>query len=121
MTKEEILAELAASRADILQGWKALGIELDFKRKINNFVRKKPYAWLSFALALGWVLAGPKTKTRVVTKTLTPMVKVEKTRGRVGLVALILGLARLLIPVLQPAATAYVGGRIADITKRPSR
>ena len=121
MTKEEILAELAATRADILQGWKALGIELDFKRKINNFVRKKPYAWLSFALALGWVLAGPKTKTRVVTKTLTPMVKVEKTRGRVGLVALILGLVRLLIPVLQPAATAYVGGRIADITKRPSR
>ena len=116
MTKEEILAELAATRADILQGWKALGIELDFKRKINNFVRKKPYAWLSFALALGWVLAGPKTKMRVVTKTLTPMVKVEKTRGRV-----ILGLARLLIPVLQPAATAYVGGRIADITKRPSR
>jgi hypothetical protein len=121
MTKEEIVAKLAASRGAILQEWTALRAELDFKSKINNFIRQKPYAWLSGALALGWVLAGPKTRTRVVTKTITPIVKVEKKKGRAGLVALILGLIKLLIPVLQPAATAYVGGRIADITKRPSK
>jgi hypothetical protein len=121
MTKEEILAELAASREAILQGLTALRAELDFKMKLGNVVRKQPYAWLSGALALGWILAGPKTRTRVETKTLTPIVKVEKKKARAGLVALLLGLVRLLIPVLKPAATAYVGGRIADLAKRPSK
>jgi TctA family transporter len=121
MTKEEILAELAASREAIVQGWSALRAELDFKTKLSNLVREKPYAWLGGALALGWILAGPKSKTRVETKTITPIVKVEKKKARAGLVALILGLVRLLLPVLKPAATAYVGGRIADLAKRPSK
>lgn len=121
MTKEELLAELASTREAILQGLTELRSELNFKTKLNNLVRKQPYAWLGCALALGWMLAGPKTRTRTETKTVTPIVKVEKKKGRAGLVALILGLVRLLLPVLKPAATAYVGGRIADLAKRPSR
>ena len=123
MTKEEILAELTTSRAAIVQGCAALRAELDFKTKLNNLVRRKPHAWLGGAAALGWFLAGPKTKTRVVTKVVkpngTPTVKVEKKTARAGLIALIIGLIRFAIPLLRPALSAYAGRRFADMaTKR---
>ena len=53
MTKDEMLSELTASRGAVLQGCAALRAELDLKAKLNNLVRKKPYAWLSGAAALG--------------------------------------------------------------------
>ena len=125
MTKEEILAEVEASRAAIVEGSAALRAELDFKTKLNNLVRRKPYAWLSGAAALGWFLAGPKTKTRVVTKTIKPngmpAVKVEKRRARAGLIALLIALIRLAIPVIRPALTAYAGRRFADMATKLSK
>ena len=125
MTKEEILAELTASRMAIVQGCAALCAELDFKTKFNNLVRQKPYAWLSGAAALGWFLAGPKTKSRIVTKTIqpngVPIVKVEKKHARTGLIALLIALVRFAFPVIRPALTAYAGRRLADITTKPSK
>ena len=124
MTKEEILSELATSRAAIVQGCSALRAELDFKAKFNGLVRRMPYAFLSGATALGWVLAGPKTKTRVITKTLTngaPAVIVEKKRPRAGLIALLIALVRFAIPVIRPAALAYAGRRLADMARRLPR
>ena len=96
MTKDEILAEISRSRAGLTREWAALRREFDFKAKLNNIVRRKPYLWLSGAAALGWVVAGPKRKTRVVTKVIQPdgkpVVVKEKGKRRAGLVALILGL-----------------------------
>jgi hypothetical protein len=126
MTKDEILAELSRSRAGLTGGWAALRRELDFKAKLNNIVRRKPYAWLSGAAALGWVLAGPKRKTRVVTKVIQPsaegkpVVVKEKEKRRVGLVALLLGLMRFALPFVRPALTAYAGKFFAEMaTKHP--
>jgi hypothetical protein len=125
MTKEEILAELEASRAATVQGCASLRDEMDFKAKLNNLVRQKPYAWLSGAAALGWFLAGPKTKTRVVTKIVkpngTPTVKVEKRRPRAGLIALLIALIRLAIPVIKPALSAYAGRLFADMAAKRSK
>ena len=125
MTKEEILSELATSRAAIVQGCSALRAELDFKAKFNGLVRRMPYAFVSGATALGWILAGPKTKTRVITKTLVPnggpAVSVEKKRPRAGLVALLIALVRFAIPVIRPAALAYAGRRLADMARRLPR
>jgi hypothetical protein len=125
MTKDEILAELSRSRAGLTREWAALRKELDFKAKLNNIVRRKPYLWLSGAAALGWVVAGPKRKTRVVTKVIQPdgkpVVVKEKGKRRAGLVALLLGLLRLAVPIIKPAVTAYAGKFIADMArKRPS-
>ena len=124
MTKDEILAELSRSRAGLTREWAALRRELDFKAKLNNIVRRKPYVWLSGAAALGWVLAGPKSKTRVVTKVIQPdgkpLVVKEKGKRRAGLLALLLGLMRFALPIVRPALTAYAGKFFADIaTKLP--
>ena len=124
MTKDEILAEISRSRAGLTREWAALRREFDFKAKLNNIVRRKPYLWLSGAAALGWVVAGPKRKTRVVTKVIQPggkpVVVKEKGKRRAGLVALILGLMRLAVPIIKPAVTAYAGKFIADMaSKRP--
>jgi hypothetical protein len=122
MTKEEILAELKTSRAAIVEGCAVLRAELDFKTKLNNLVRQKPYAWLSGAAALGWFLAGPKTKTRVVTKIAktngTSSLTVEKKKARIGLMALLIGLIRFAIPVVRPALSAYAGKRFADMVAK---
>jgi hypothetical protein len=124
MTKDEILAELSRSRAGLTREWVALRREFDFKAKLNNIVRRKPYLWLSGAAALGWVVAGPKRKTRVVTKVIQsdgkPVVVKEKGKRRAGLVALLLGLIRFAVPIIKPAVTAYAGKFIADMArKRP--
>ena len=124
MTKDEILAELSRSRAGLTREWVALRREFDFKAKLNNIVRRKPYVWLSGAAALGWVLAGPKRKTRVVTKVIQsdgkPIVVKEKGKRRAGLFALLLGLMRFALPFVRPALTAYAGKFFADLaTKLP--
>jgi hypothetical protein len=122
MTKDEILAELSRSRAGLTREWVVLRKEFDFKAKLNNVLRRKRYVWLSGAAALGWILAGPKRKTRVVTKVIQPDGKVvqEKGKRRAGLVALLLGLMRFAVPIIKPAVTAYAGKFIADMSsKRP--
>jgi hypothetical protein len=124
MTKDDILAELSTSRAEMKREYSAVRSELDFKSKLDNIVRRRPYVWLSGAAALGWVLAGPKSKTRVVTKVLqpngTPVVVKEKGKRRAGLLALLLGAMRFLFPVVKPALTAYAGKLFADMaTKLP--
>ncbi|MFZ0710057.1 MAG: hypothetical protein WAM53_08460 [Terrimicrobiaceae bacterium] len=125
MTKEEILTELKTSRTAIVEECAALRAELDFKTKFNNLVRQKPYPWLSGAAAIGWFLAGPKTKTRVVTKIAKPngasTVKVEKRKARFGLIALLVGLIRFAIPVVRPALSAYAGKRFADMVTKGSK
>jgi hypothetical protein len=122
MTKEEIMAELKGSREALVQGCAAIGAELDLKAKLNNLVRQKPYAWLSGAAAVGWFLAGPKTKTRVVKQIGGPnnaaAVQVKKKTLRAGLLALLVGLVRFVIPVVRPALSAYAGRRLADIAVR---
>jgi hypothetical protein len=125
MTKDEILAELSRSRAGLTRALAALRRELDFKAKLNNIIRRKPYVWLSGAAALGWMLAGPKSKTRVVTKVIQsdgkPLVVKEKGKRRAGLLALLLGLMRFALPVVRPALTAYAGKFFADIATKPPR
>ena len=122
MTKEEILAELTDSRGAILQRCAALRAELDLKAKLNNLVRKKPYAWLSGAAAIGWILAGPKSRTRVVTKTIkpngVPAATVDKKTKRAGLIALLFALVRFVLPVLRPAVMSYAGHRLADVVTK---
>jgi hypothetical protein len=124
MTKDEILAELSTSRSAITREYAAVRMELDFKSKFDNLVRRKPFLWVTGAAALGWMLAGPKRKTRVVTKVVkpdgTPIVVKKKGKRPAGFIALLLGLMRFLFPVVKPALTAYAGRFFADMaTKLP--
>lgn len=122
MTKEQILADLSQSRSSLARNYVSVRRELDVQAKLNALVRRKPLAWLGGAAALGWLLSGPKTKTRVVTK----FVKSDKKRGReeketaskLGWLGGIFALVKILLPLLRPVLTAYAGKRFASMAAK---
>ena len=123
MTKEQILAEVARSRSSIARDYSAVRQELDFPSKVNQLFRRKPMAWLGGAAALGWLLSGPKTKTRVVTRFLKSDGKlarrVEKEpASRMGLLGFLIAVIRFSLPLLKPVLTAYAGKRFADLAAK---
>ena len=127
MTKEQILAELARSRTAMARDSAALRQELDFQAKFNRVVRRNPLAWFGGAAALGWMLAGPKTRTR--TRTLVQPAKPgekppraeEKVVARTGFVALLMGLARFLFPLLRPVISTYATKILAEAAGKMAR
>lgn len=123
MTREEILSEISRSRIAIGQECSQLREELDFAAKLNQTVRRHPFAWLGGAAALGWILAGPKTKKRVVTKYVRNTDKRGGTSdqaaaGKFGLVAALMTAARLAFPFVKPALSAYAAKWLAEFAGR---
>ena len=120
-TKAELLADVARSRTAILRDTAAVRAELDLAAKIRNSVRSRPFAWLGGATVLGYFFAGPKTRTKTVTKYLRgksgePVRKQEKKpRGFFGV---LLSLLRLAIPLVRPALTAYAAKRFGDFAQK---
>ncbi len=123
MTKEQILLDLATSRAAIAQKYDAVRHELDFASKLSTQVKRKPFAWLGGAAALGWMLSGAKTKikTKVInrpgdSKSLKSGQRAGKTVAaaeaaegvaKVGIWATLFGLLRYALPYLRPLITRY--------------
>jgi len=121
MTKDELISEVTSSRAAISRDYAAVRIEMDFPSKLKGLVRKEPFAWLGGAAALGWILAGPKTKTRVVTKLAKPGAppkQVKEKASRPVLVAALITGARFAFPLLKPVITAYAGRRLSELAER---
>lgn len=127
MTKEQILADLTRSRSAMARDCAALREELDMKARFNRVVRRNPLAWFGGAAALGWILAGPKTRTR--TKTITKLAQPgekparpeEKIVARTGFVALLFGLARFLLPLLKPVISTYATKLLAEAAGKMAR
>ena len=123
--KAEILAEIARSRAAIATDSAMVRAELDLTKHIKNSVKMRPFAWLGGAAALGYILAGPKTRTKTVIKTVkdTREGKTDgvKKRPRTFL-GILFGLFKLAVPFLKPLVTAYATRRLgafADKLQRP--
>lgn len=125
MTREEILTEIGRSRGAIARSYQAVRAELDVASQLGRSVRRKPLAWLGGAAALGWLLAGPKTKTRVITRPAKGGAKTPrpeaKAAARFGALAFLVSLARLAFPLLKPLLTAYAGRRLVEFAGRFGR
>lgn len=127
MSKEALVTELARTRADISRDYRSVRYEMDVAEKLKRVVRQRPFAWLGGAAALGWILSGPKTKKKLVTKYVAAKDKragktEKKAGGRIGgFLALLLTVVRFAMPYLKPYlldyATKYVG-EVAGRTRR---
>jgi len=120
-TKAELLADVARSRTAILRDTAAVRAELDIAAKIQNSVRSRPFAWLGGAAAIGYYFAGPKTRTKTVTKYVRgksgePARKPEKKPR--GFFHVLLSLLRLALPLIRPALTAYAAKRFGDFAQK---
>lgn len=119
--KSEILAELASSRLAIARDTAAVRSEIDLAEKLKRSVKARPFAWLGGAAAVGYMLAGPKTRTKTVTKLVSGTsrgpVKAEARKDR-GFWDILLALLKLAIPVLRPALSAYAAKRFGDFAEK---
>ena len=120
-TKAELLADVARSRTAILRDTAAVRAELDIAAKIQNSVRSRPFAWLGGAAAIGYFFAGPKTRTKTVTKYVRgksgELARKPDKKPR-GLFHILLSLFRLALPLIRPALTAYAAKRFGDFAQK---
>lgn len=127
MTKEEILAQLRATRTLMARDTSALKRELDFKTKLEHTVRKNPLAWFGSAAAIGWWIAGPKTKKRVVTKVVAgpeERAKAEKKakgKSELGLLGVAIALFRFAFPFIKPALSSLATRKLAEMAEKMNR
>lgn len=127
MTKEQLATELELTRRAIARDTAGLRYELDVLGKLKQSVRNHPLAWLGSASALGYIFAGPKTRTRKVVKfvrdpRLEGKVETKKSGGRLGtLLGLAFTIGKVALPLAKPAITAYAAKRFGDLAQRVAR
>jgi hypothetical protein len=124
--KNQLLDELRRSRAAISRDVSSVGEELNVIGKIQRSVKSRPLAWLGGAAAIGYMLAGPKTRVVAAKKTSgKEAAKDSKAKtgrfGGMGWIGTIFALLKLVLPVAQPALSAYATRRMAEFAEKISR
>lgn len=119
--KEAILEELRLSRLAIVRDTHSLAEEFNFSAKIQRSVKSHPLAWLSGAAAIGYIFAGPKTKT--VTKVVAPKnePKSATQKDSSPLIKNAFGLFKFLFPLIRPAVSAYAARRLGEYAEKIGR
>jgi hypothetical protein len=124
-SKQEILEELRRSRVAIARDTTSIAEELDIVSKIRRSVKTRPLAWLGSAAALGYILAGPKTRKAPKTISVKKGAKPEKSEParteRQGFFSILFNLAKFLFPLLRPALSAYAAQRLSELSSRIPR
>lgn len=97
--------------------------ELDVAAKLRQSVKSRPFAWLGSAAALGYIIAGPKRRTRIVTKTVHDRKSKEKPvkpeiRESRSLFGTLLALFKIVSPLVRPALSAYAARRFGDFAEK---
>ena len=125
MSKKEILEELRRSRIAIARDTTSIAEGLNLTSKIRRSVTARPLAWLGSAAAIGYILAGPKTRKAPPATRSKKGTSPEKPPAPRGgwqiLFHLFLNLGRILLPILRPAISAYAAQRLAELSARFSR
>jgi hypothetical protein len=93
--------------------------EINMASKLRRSVTSRPFAWLGGAAVIGYFLAGPKTRTKTVTKVVREKgaAKVE-TKKRHGFWDILFSLIKLCVPLVRPALSAYAARRIGDFADK---
>jgi hypothetical protein len=118
--KEKLLEELRLSRRAMARDAAAVVEEINLASKFKKSVRARPLAWLGGAAALGWILAGPKT--RVVTKpakgkSANPPEKFRHGSPS-GFWGILLALFKFALPIARPALSAYAARRLGELAEK---
>jgi len=121
--KEKILAELARSRTAVARDFSTVRAEVDVAAKLRQSVKSRPFAWLGSAAAIGYMLAGPKRRTRVVTKTVHDRKSKDKPtkpeiRESRNLFGTLLVLFKIVSPLVRPALAAYAARRFGEFAEK---
>jgi hypothetical protein len=124
-SKQEILEELRRSRVAIARDTASIAEELNLVSKIRRSVTTRPLAWLGSAAALGYILAGPKTRKAPKTISAKKGTKSEKSEPvqtrRQGFFSILFNLAKFLFPLFRPALSAYAAQRLGELSSRIPR
>ena len=123
MPKQQILEELRRSRAAVARDAASVAEEINPATKLKKSVRAHPLAWLGGAAAIGWILAGPKTRVATKSAKGKHADHSEKSRPAAprGFWGILLAIFKIAIPLARPALTAYAARRLGDLTEKISR
>lgn len=121
--KDQILEELRRSRAAVARDAAAIAEEINLASKFKKSVRTRPLAWLGGAAALGWILAGPKTRVVVKPAKGQSAGQPPKSRlaGSAGFWSILLAVFKFALPVARPALSAYASRRLGEFAEKFSR
>jgi hypothetical protein len=121
-SKQEILEELRRSRVAIARDTASIAEELNLVSKIRRSVKTRPLAWLGSAAALGYIIAGPKTRKAPKTVSGKKGVKLDKPEparsGWQSFFSALFNLAKFLLPLFRPALSAYAAQRLGELSSR---
>lgn len=122
--KDSILEELRRSRLAISRDVKAVASEFDITSKVKKSVMARPLAWLGSAAAIGYILAGPKSRRVAISKGKAKKGDVPAAPNRSGWAVFfsgLLALFKILLPVLRPALSAYAAQRLGEFAAKSGR
>lgn len=119
MDKIRLLDQLARSRGAIQTGVKSLQDELNFRQKAADAIRSKPMKWLGGAALSGYFFAKLRgnRKPKPLRRPKAGEAVVTEAR-RAGVWAGLLGLLRLLAPVLRPVVMSYASRALSKYASR---
>ena len=124
--KDAILEELRRSRLAIARDTNAISDQLNISAKIQRSVKRHPLAWMGGAAALGYIFAGPKTKTitkivptQSVTDKKNPLPVEMKNRSHFA--EGFLRFLKVVFPLVRPVLISYATRRMGEFAEKISR
>jgi hypothetical protein len=114
MSADDIRREIDLSRRAIQRDYASLRAELDFVAKTKRAVVEHPLPWLGGSALIGWVLSGRKRrKARKLKRG-----EVAEPVKRFTLFGILLTVARLIFPLVQPQLTNFAIGRLTTVAEK---
>ena len=124
--KDAILEDLRRSRLAIARDTNAISDQLNVSAKIQRSVKRHPLAWLGGAAALGYIFAGPKTKTitKIVPAKSVPDENTPppaETKSSSHFVEGSLRFFKVIFPLVRPVLMSYATRRLGEFAEKIGR